>query len=849
MKYLFLILILIKANVFYAQSEADTVKTKTKITGSVKTENDIPVNNAEVVIKNNQTELKVYSGKDGNFEFSVVPGVYNITIEYSGFNPYEILDYEISSDLDQQLFIILTRRDFTTEEIKVEANLRQSQDDLRTSLFNINPTGVKILPGAIEDVLRSLRSLPGVTAPNDFTSQLVIRGSGPDQNLIIMDDVEIFNPYRLYGLVSMFNPETLSEISLITGGFPSKYGDRLSAVLDVTNREGITDKNFKGLTNINIANANLIFEGQNPFNIPGSWIVSSRRTYYDLIIGPFARKAGLITEDSSFPNFEDLQFKWAFGPFSKHKFFVNGIFSKDAVDIVPGKDRNSPDSVQVNDVTKNDVVSFSWQYFPSTSFATKTTLSWYRNSGDNEFEGDILDPLIDKQNLSPEQRDSLKQIGALLGLNFDSKYFFRKYSLTNKSVYIDKSNRKFEFGAGFDIIRTDLEYKLDLDEQFKAIIRTFPNSQALLENFNLTGNDNYRANIYAQSRFDINKKFYYQPSFRVDYYSLLNKFYFSPRINFGYVIDPLTTIRTSTGLYYQSPGYEKLVDGQTFFDITPEVGKTLDAERSIHIVAGIERWLNNEWLSKFETYYKKFDNLIVQNRVPAEKYEFTLADPTITDPSYISDPSSWVRSQNKIPYDSLTPIPVNLGSGNSYGFEFSLEKKYLSPKTKFYGWVNYSLSFSDRSSYGITKPFRFDQRHVFNIVLNYRVNSWLEIGARWQYATNFPFTFPVGITPRIVNDSLVVNPINRRVIFDLDFGGEANKYTDKKPDYHRLDVRFTAYTRFWETDWSFYIDVINAYNRTNILGYDFYLDNNYEVKYRTVGMIPILPTIGVSARF
>jgi len=225
---------------------------------------------------------------------------------------------------------------------------------------------------------------------------LIIRGSGPDQNLIIMDDVEIFNPYRLYGLVSMFNPETLSDISLITGGFPSKYGDRLSAVLDVTNREGITGKNFKGLTNINIANANLIFEGQNPFNIPGSWIVSTRRTYYDLIIGPFARKAGLITEDSSFPNFEDLQFKWAFGPFAKHKwafgpfakhkFFVNGIFSKDAVDIVPGKDRNTPDSVQVNDVTKNDVVSFSWQFLPSNSFASKTTLSWYRNTGDNEFD-------------------------------------------------------------------------------------------------------------------------------------------------------------------------------------------------------------------------------------------------------------------------------------------------------------------------------------------------------------------------------------------------------------------------------------------------------------------------------
>jgi hypothetical protein len=737
---------------------------------------------------------------------------------------------------------------FTTEEIKVEAN-RQAQNDLRTSMMNIDPKGVKILPGAIEDVLRSLRSLPGVSSPHDFTSQLIIRGSGPDQNLIIMDDVEIFNPYRLYGLVSMFNPETVNDITLITGGFPSMYGDRLSAVLDVKNKEGIRDRTFSGITNVNIANANIIFEGRNPFKIPGSWLVSTRRTYYDLILGPFAKNAGLVDEDSSFPSFEDLQFRLTFGDFGKHKFFVNGIFSKDGVAIIPGKDRKNPDSVQVNDVTKNDVVSASWLYMPDANYLSKTTASWYRNSGENEFEGDILDPLIDSEGLSPAQRDSLKQIGALLGIEFDSKYFFRKYSLSNKNEYLDKNKNKFEFGAGVDMVTTDLTYRLRLDDRFRAILQSFPNSNALLDDFSIDGNNNYKANGYAQVRLKAGDNFFYQPSFRVDYYSLLKKTYFSPRINLGYIIDPLMTIRTSAGLYYQSPGYEKLIDGQTFFTITPEIGENLKAERSIHFVLGVDRWIDNEWHAKVEGYYKKFDNLIVQERIRSERYEYYLADPTNTDPVYIKDPKNWIKSSTELPYDSLTTNPVNIGKGNAYGFEISLEKKYLNSKTKFYGWVNYSMSFANRQSYGLEKPFRFDQRHMVNVVLNYRVNSWLEFGARWSYASGFPFTYPVGITPRVYNDSLIVNPITQEVIFNLDFGGDANKYSSHKPDYHRLDLRFTAYTKFWNADWSFYLDVMNVYNRTNVLGYNFDLTNDLIITRKTVAMIPILPTIGFSARF
>lgn len=821
------------------------------IKGKVKTQNNIEFPGVSIVFTNKAIDSNFFAETDfkGDYLIKLKEGLYSLRTEFEGFTPYVIENISLIDGEIRVIDITLNEKLYTTETINVEEYFRQKQNDLRTSLFNVPPINIKVLPGGIEDVLRSLKSLPGVTSPNDFTSQLVIRGSGPDQNLIIMDDVEIFNPYRLYGLVSMFNPETLSDINLITGGFPSKYGDRLSAVLDVTNKEGDREQPFSLLTNINIANANLIIQGKNPLKIPGSWIVSSRRTYYDLIVGPFAKKAGLITDDSSFPSFQDLQFKVAFGPFKKNKFIINGIFSRDGVDIISGDERKNADSLNVNDITHNNVLSLSWHYIPNQNFISKTTLSYYNNSGDNEFEGDILDPLLDREAFTPGQRDSLKSIGALLGFNFDSKYTFRKISLGNRSAYW-YGKYYFEFGGGFDLIRNDLNYKLNLDDQFKAFLRSFNNASALLEDFTLEGKQNYRANTYLQVRIPIGERFYVQPSARFDYYSVIKKPYISPRINFGYAIDALTTVRSAFGFYYQSPGYEKLVDGQTFFDLTGERAGNLNAERSIHFVAGIDRWINNQWYMRLEGYYKKFDDLILQEKLTSYRYKWYLNDPTNTDPNYIKNPINWTRSAEKLPVDSLTPTPVNAGKGNAYGLEIMLEKRNLGPDTKFYGWINYSYSKSTRQREGsLEYPFRFDQTHTVNIVLNYKFNSWLEAGARWTYATNFPFTPPVGIQPRNFNDTLVVNPFTNQVIFNLNYGDDANRFSDRKPAYHRLDLRLTAYAEFWNAKWSFYLDVINVYNRKNVIGYNYILKDDLTIQRRTTGMIPILPTLGVTARF
>lgn len=848
-KILTIILLLFITRISISQNSQDTIINENAIlTGNVLNADETKLANILINISNQNNNYRIFSDKEGKYKTDIVGGTYTISISHPGFSRYEFKNFSISANENKKLDIYLIEKIVSTEEIEVEGVFRQRQEDLRTSLYNIKPQNVKILPGAVEDVLRSLQALPGVTSPNDFTSQLVIRGSGPDQNLIVMDDVEIFNPYRLYGLVSMFNPETLSDITLITGGFPAKYGDRLSAVLDVMNKEGDRKNYFKGIINTSITNANVIFNGKNPFNIPGSWLVSSRRTYYDLIIGPFAKKAGLITEDSSFPSFRDLQFKFAIGPFKKNKFIVNGVFSKDGVDIIPGKDSKQADSVTVNDVTKNDMLSLGWHYAPNDKFVSRTTLSWYRNSGDNDFTAELLDPLIDKENYSPEKRDSLRQIGALLGLEFDSRYIFRKFSIGNRSILINKNSEQ-EFGAGVDIVRTDLSYNLVIDDQFKAFIRNFPTASAFLNGFSLEGEDNLRAYVYGQSMFKVSKKFFVQPSLRLDYFQIIKTPYIAPRLNFGYAINPVTTLRSSVGIYYQSPGLEKLVDGRVFYDLRNAYERGLTAERAIHFIAGIDRWINNEWLAKAEVYYKKFDNLLEQERLTGYRYEFTPADPSNNDPLYKRNYSNWVRSSEKLPFDSVTTNPVNAGKGNAYGFEVGLEKKYVSAKTKLTGWINYSLSFSDREKYGVTNPYRFDQRHIANVVLNYRVNNWLELGTRFTYATNFPITTPIGITPRVLGDSIAVNPVTREVIFNLDYGGIQNQFKDQRPAYHRLDFRATAYANFWLTDWAFYIDVINVYNRKNVLGYDYWLDKDLNVKRKVIGMFPILPTIGINARF
>lgn len=808
-----------------------------------------PVPSVNILILN--TGIGTITDDKGKYLLKNIPAG-NQTIRFSSVGYTTITkDVTIVQGKILELNIVLTEAVINIGEVNVIGMKRQEQRDTRTSLIDLNPRNAKILPGAGEDVLRTLQSLPGVLAPSDFSSQLVIRGSGPDQNLIIMDDVEIFNPYRLYGVISMFNPESVERVNLITGGFPARYGDRLSAVLDVTNKEGSDQKYLSGSLNASIIDANLVLQGKNPFNLKGSWMLDSRRTYYDLIIEPFVKNAGLVDQNVNFPNFYDVQTKIVIGPYNGNKFLINGIYSQDGVDIVSAKKRKTADSVGVSNVTLNNVASFGWHYAPDTKFLNKLVGSYYTNNGYADLNSEILDPSLNREDFKDIIPDTLAPY--LLYFKFNTNFTFQKYSVDDYATYLWGKNI-FEAGAGVDFLKTTIDFQIDIDPQLKAFLLSNPQFRTVLSNLKDIRNDK-RYHAFLQNNFSLNDKFYFQPGFRFDYYDILNKAYVSPRFSMSYALDDLTTLRAVWGIYYQSPGYEKLRDEGVLYDLNNIYTRNLKAEQALHYILGIERWLNAEWSLKLEGYYKDFNNLIVQKIVPGSVYETTPIPGK--DPRY---PSGWTQPV-KTQGDSLTQVPVNNASGNAFGFELFLTKKNLSPDDKLSGWVSYSYSVADRNENDEIMPFRFDQRHTVNVVLNYQLTGWLNLGLRWQYGSGFPVSQPAGIKPRIIvldenGDGVPETPEiairtpftggTGEVIYDVDYNQRLNS---RKPPYHRLDVRFTAVTNFWNLNWSFYLDVINAYNRSNVIGYQYYINDNLTLGRNASTMFPIIPTLGFSVKF
>ena len=310
------------------------------------------------------------------------------------------------------------------------------------------------------------------------------------------------------------------------------------------------------------------------------------------------------------------------------------------------------------------------------------------------------------------------------------------------------------------------------------------------------------------------------------------------------------------GLYYQSAGYEKLRDQNILYDLSDRYTHELAAEEAIHYVLGIERWLSTEWSLKLEGYYKDFDNLYIPALLQGSRY-FTESVPG-KDPRFVS---GWT-----LPYailgDSLTQIPTNGAFGEAYGVEVMLAKKNIIRGSNLSGWFSYALAFTNRYENGKNYPFRFDQRHTVNIVLNYSINSWLELGVRWQYGSGFPYSEPVGIKPRIILedqdlDGIPETPViatrknnsggEETVIYDIDFGDK--KLNSRKPEYHRLDVRLNALADWWDLDWVIYLDVINVYNHSNIVAYDYFVTETLTLGREPTTMLPIIPTLGFSVRF
>ncbi|MEJ0032407.1 MAG: TonB-dependent receptor [Bacteroidota bacterium] len=228
------------------------------------------------------------SNSYGHYSLRVKTNPVTILVSYVG---YDRLTITLNIHSDTTIIIGLKSAGILEEVIVNASRVEEIQENSLMSRFVIPIEQIKSIPTLMgeRDLMKVLQLLPGVQSGNEGSTGLYVRGGGPDQNLILLDGVPIYNASHLYGFFSTFNSDAINHVELVKGGFPARYGGRLSSVVDISMREGNKDK-IKARATIGAISAKALIEG--PINKKSTFLFSARRSYLNLL------KIGAIADDA-----------------------------------------------------------------------------------------------------------------------------------------------------------------------------------------------------------------------------------------------------------------------------------------------------------------------------------------------------------------------------------------------------------------------------------------------------------------------------------------------------------------------------------------------------------------------
>jgi hypothetical protein len=785
-----------------------------------------PIANARLSV----SQTVVTTDAAGRFTLSVPAGLVTVLVEATGYFPLATGLSVPEAGLSGAELALARDTGFETS-VAVTA----AAPAAAPATAVVAPVEVLRTPGALDNVYRTLQTLPGVAATEEFGSRLAVRGGSPDQNLTVMDGVEIHDPYRLFGLTSAFNPETIQRFELATGGFSALYGDRLSSLLVVDNRDGTRTEGLAGSASLSITDANLVLEGKLPGNAVGSWLVTGRRTYYDLVASPLTGQ--------EFPAFGDVQAKgvWEVAPGRTLSAF--GLSSRqDAAIEIDEEDARG----EFQDDTENDL---AWLRF-DTSFGARGqshTVAGYSDTR-STFGVDAAFENTSRRSNAPREE------------SFDTSNVVFNRALTVRDISL---RQEFVFALGAHVVETGAEaHRLSTALRFEITGDRNPNAAngssvqggAGLPDLLNSSQESTRAGAWIQDTFPVGTRGSLQAGLRWDRPGATGEMLFSPRLSGSLGLGASTRLRGAVGLYTQSPGYEKLAQSDYVLDFTD--GTVLRSERATQASAAVERDLPGLVTLKVEGYYKQFTDLLIgrleteeARRARVARYDFPL------------------NLQADIPRDPLiTTLPSNDGRGHSYGFDVFVSRTRPPAGAKVSGWASYTWGRTTRDAYGRQYDFEYDRRHAFTMVSAYRFSPKWELAATTRVASGFPRTAPLGVRAASMEDTddrdgdgvtdelLPDRDAVGRLIYEVDFGSAANLNQARLPVFARVDLRATWKPRGAAGRWEFYAEIINLLDRENAgaldpeLEYDPTSDKPRIVEKRDQS-IPRLPTVGVRFRF
>lgn len=716
----------------------------------------------------------------------------NVTLKIS-FVGYQQLETEVDFAKDQRLDFSLNPGS-TLDEVIVTAEESIEQSP-QMSTMDVPIDQIKAMPVLMgeADVLKSLQLLPGIQGGTEGSSGIYVRGGGADQNLILLDGVPVYNVSHLFGFFSVFNADAINKVTVVKGGFPARYGGRLSSVIDISMKEGNNQK-FSGEGSIGLISSKLTLEGPIGKNKKTSFIVSGRRTYIDLLARPIIR-ANSDGDATAGYYFYDFNAK------VNHKLSEN---DRIYLSFYNGKDKGFGGSEYEYESDDSDVVNESKDEFG---------LGW----------GNTIAALRWNHLFSP------KLFMNLTGTF--SKYKFRIFSeyenIRRSGGNVSRDKELIEYYSGVDDLglKLDFDYVPSPDHNLKfGLSATHHEFNPGIFGYDSSDGDGdttigaqqtlaFEFYGYAEDDFYVTSKLRGNAGLHYSSFLVNDSYYHSlqPRLSLRYLLSTSLSLKASYATMNQY--IHLLTNGGLGLptDLWVPATDRIRPQSSWQTALGLAKTFKG-YEASAELYYKEMDHLI--------EYQ--------EGASYFNLGSDW---QDK----------VTTGTGTSYGAEFLIQKK----TGKFSGWLGYTLSWTYRQfqglNFGERFPYKYDRRHDISVVGIYQVNKRFSISSTWVYGTGNSVTVPVSTyAPYDQNNSFYYYD-------EIEYTGGRNAFRMKP--YHRMDLGLTWKNekKWGESSWS--LGAYNLYNRKNPFFIDEGYDNKGNKRFYQYSLFPIIPYVRYSFSF
>lgn len=741
----------------------------------------------------------VASNQYGFYSITLDQGKYIISITHVS---YQTKIIEVNLNLNLNLNPDLVPRSATSEAVIVYSRRRDANvKNAQMGKIDLSIEKIKNIPAFMGeiDILKAIQLLPGVRNAGEGNAGFYVRGGGPDQNLIMLDDAVVYNTGHLFGFFSIFNPDAIKNVSLIKGGMPAQYGGRISSVLDVAMKDGNMNK-FQTEGGIGLIASRFSLQGPIKKD-KASFIISARRTYIDVLVKPFVPKSSAFYGSGYF--FYDLNAKMNYRFSEKDRLFLSGYFGRDVFDF-----NNAKRSFNSNIPWGNSTATLRWNHVFDRRLFANTTVVY--NDYKFKFSAAQHDFAL---SLSSGIRDGNAKVdfdyypAPQHKLKFGGLYTYHKFipNVVNghsDSIIFKPNNEGTKYANETALyIQDDWELSDKIKINYGLRYSTF------------TQIGPYTKYIRDANRNKIDSTMY--KSFE----AIKTYGGFEPRLTIRYAINDETSVKAAIARNYQ---YIHLVSNSANTlptDLWVPSTYIVKPQLAWQYSAGLfKNFKDNMYEGSLELYYKNMQNQIEYK----EGYTPSLSDPE----------------------DEFV-----FGRGWSYGSEFFVNKT----KGRLTGWAGYTLSWTWRKfsqlNDGQKYPAKFDRRHDMSIVANYEYNKKWKFGAVFVYgtgnATSLPERFYI-INGVLTQEYSRINQYRLPSYHRLDLAATLTPQQKKK--------NLPAAGRHGKIESYWVFSIYNVYSRLN--PYFIYFDQTgspyngtLKVEARQVSLFPILPAVTWNFKF